>query len=80
MNDVYIYSFIINGLLGLVMYFMKMSNDALKGDVKELQQEIKHVKDTYYKKEDFREFKEELWLRLDEIKMDFKRELERVSK
>ena len=80
MTDVYIYSFIVNGLLGLVMYFMKMSNDNMKADVKELQQEIKHVKDTYYKKEDFREFKEELWLRLDEIKMDFKREVERLQK
>ena len=68
-----ILSFIINGLLGLAMYFMKISNDARNDEVKTLKEDLKLVNDTYFKKEDFREFKEELWVRLDKMEVNFEK-------
>ena len=68
-----ILSFIINGLLGLAMYFMKISNDARNDEVKTLKEDLKLVHDTYFKKEDFREFKEELWVRLDKMEVNFEK-------
>lgn len=62
------------------MFFMKISYDAVKDQLKEHKQDIDKIKDTYIKKEDFREFKEELFVRLDEIKLDVRRDIERLSK
>ncbi len=62
------------------MFFMKIAHDNLKEQIKEHKQDIDKIKDTYIKKEDFREFKEELFVRLDEIKLDVRRDLERISK
>jgi len=58
---------VINGLLALVMYFMKASADGTRIELKELRNSLDTVKDTYYKKEDFREFKDELWRRFDKV-------------
>ena len=62
------------------MFFMKISYDSVKDQLKEHKQDIDKIKDTYIKKEDFREFKEELFVRLDEIKLDVRRDIERLSK
>lgn len=66
--------------MGIIMFFMKISYDAVKDQLKEHKQDIDKIKDTYIKKEDFREFKEELFVRLDEIKLDVRRDIERLSK
>ena len=66
--------------MGIIMFFMKSSYDAVKDQLKEHKQDIDKIKDTYIKKEDFREFKEELFVRLDEIKLDVRRDIERLSK
>lgn len=58
---------VLNGLLGLVMYFLKATSDSTKLELKELRHSLDTVKDTYFKKEDFREFKEELWRRFDKV-------------
>lgn len=73
-------SIVINILMGIIMFFMKISYDAVKDQLKEHKQDIDKIKDTYIKKEDFREFKEELFVRLDEIKLDVRRDIERLSK
>lgn len=62
---------IINLLLGGVIYLMKQSYDDLKATVKEHKADLDKVKDTYFKREDFREFKEELWTRLDKMEVNW---------
>ena len=78
--DTTIVLFVVNGLLAVIMYFMKLAHDGLRENLKDHQMQLEHIKDKYYKKEDFKEFKEELWFRLDEMKLDFKREIERLHK
>lgn len=66
-------SFVLNGLLGLGMYLMKNTNDFRNEEVKDLKEGLKKVQDTYFKKEDFREFKDELWVRLDKMEVNFEK-------
>jgi len=68
-------SFIFNVLLGIIMYFMKQNNDTLRDRIKKVEEDMDRVKDTTVKKEDFREFKEELWLRLDRMELHFEKRL-----
>lgn len=68
---------IINGLMGVVMWFMKTTLSDLKEQIKENTKEISVVKETYNKKSDFAEFKMELWARLDAMKVDFQRALDK---
>lgn len=60
-------SLIFNGLLGIAMYFMRSAHENTKDEIKDLKKSVETVKDTYYKKEDFREFKEELWKKFDRL-------------
>lgn len=80
MTDAYILSFIINGLLAVAMYFMKQAHDTTKEQLKEQRSDITHIKDTYFKKEEFREFKEELWTRFDKMEVAFERRLKESIK
>jgi uncharacterized membrane protein YraQ (UPF0718 family) len=73
-------SFLFNGLIGLVMYFMKAALESIKGDNIKLQAQIEHIKETFYRKEDFRDFKEELFNRLDRMESSFERKIQEVSK
>lgn len=82
-----VFSVIANFTMGIIMFFIKFASDELKDKFRAQQEAIKmqqsaidKIKDEYIKKEDFREFKEELFVRLDEIKIDFKREVERLQK
>jgi len=75
MADSFIISFIINGLLGVAMFFMKLSSDTVKDDIKTIKTDLKEIRDTFYKKEDFKDFKEELWLRLDRMEADFTKQI-----
>ena len=68
-------SFIFNVLLGIIMFFMKQNNDALRDRIKKVEEDVDRIKDTTVKKEDFREFKEELWLRLDRMELHFEKRL-----
>jgi len=64
-----------NTLLGLVMYFMKQTNDAQKERIDKLEVHVQHLSDTAFKKEDFRDFRDQLWTRLDRMETDFKQQL-----
>lgn len=65
-------SYIFNGVLGVLAYFMKQAHAALKEDNKSLWVEVSNIKEKYFKKEDFLEFKQELWKRFDRLEDDLK--------
>jgi len=73
-------SLIVNVLMGIIMFFVKYTADGVNDKLKEHQVAIDKIKDSYIKKEDFREFKEELFVRLDEMKLDFRQEIERLNR
>ena len=75
MTEIYAVSFILNALLGVAMYFMKQANDSMQGRVAKVENDMEKIKDSTVKKEDFREFKEELWLRFDKMEVAFERKL-----
>jgi len=79
MNEL-ILSLIINGLLGVSMYFMKQNNDRNKQQLDEQRSDINHIKENYFKREEFRDFKDELWIRLDKMENTFERRLHEVVK
>jgi hypothetical protein len=73
--DNLIVSFIFNVLLGVVMFFMKQSNDTMKERLQKVETDVERIKDGTVKKEDFREFKEELWVRFDKMEMTIDKKL-----
>ena len=75
-----IFSLVANFLMGMIMFFMKYASDDLRDKLKSHQEAIDKIKDEYIKKEDFREFKEELFVRLDTMKIDLNKEIERLIK
>lgn len=77
MNEL-ILSLIINGLLGVSMYFMKQNGDRNKQQLDEQRVDINHIKENYFKREEFRDFKDELWIRLDKMENTFERRLHEV--
>lgn len=75
-----VFSCILNGLLGVAMYFMKQTNDHTKEQLEQQRLDINRIRDTYFKKEEFRDFKDELWIRLDKMENTFERRLQQVVK
>lgn len=72
--------FIINMLLGGVLWFMRESYKDIKERQQKHEEELNKVKDTYFKKEDFREFKEELWTRLDRMEVNWTHQINELRK
>ena len=62
------------------MYFMKQNNDHNKQQLDEQRSDINHIKENYFKREEFRDFKDELWIRLDKMENTFERRLHEVVK
>lgn len=58
---------LVNVLGGAALWFLKESYTEQKQKIKDIENILDRVRDTYVKKEDIREFKEELWDRLDKI-------------
>lgn len=67
--------FLLNILLGIAGWAMKSQITDLKAEVVKNRVDIDNVKDKYFKKEDFTEFKKELWQRLDRFEQDVKDQL-----
>lgn len=67
--------FVINALFAIAGWSMKSMITDLKAEVVKNRSEIDIVKEKYYKKEDFQEFKKELWQRLDKFEQDVKEQL-----
>jgi hypothetical protein len=66
--------FLFNGVLGIAMWLLKQSYSEVKEQLKNNSTAIDNVKEHYFKKEDFkafkddfREFREELWKRFDKL-------------
>lgn len=78
--DNLIISFIFNVLLGVVMFFMKQTNDTTKERLEKVEKDLERIKDGTVKKEDFREFKEELWLRFDKMEVSFDKRFQQLTK
>ena len=79
MNELII-SLIMNGLMGVAMYFMKQNGDVVKKQLEDQRADINHIKENYFKREEFRDFKDELWVRLDKMEHTFERRLHEVVK
>ena len=60
-------SLLVNLAFGLIMYFMKLDHTNTKENLKRIEGEVKEVRDTALKKDDFKDFREELWKRFDRI-------------
>lgn len=69
--------FVVNVVLGVTMWALKQTFSQIKEQANEHGKAINHIKEHYFKKEDFREFKEELWSRFDKLERKVE---ERVSK
>lgn len=70
--ETWVVSLIANSVLGLIAYTMKSTIGDLKEQIVLNRADIDHVKEKYFKKEDFQEFKRELWQRLDRFEQDVK--------
>lgn len=70
--ETWVVSLIANAVLGLIAYTMKSTIGDLKEQIVLNRADIDHVKEKYFKKEDFQEFKRELWQRLDRFEQDVK--------
>lgn len=66
---------LLNAVLGIGGWIMKMMISDLKDEVKDNRLKIEAVKDQYFKKQDFTEFKQELWDRLDRFEQGVRDQL-----
>lgn len=66
---------VLNAVLGIGVWLMKTTITDLKEQVKENRDVIDRVKDQYFKKDDFTEFKQELWNRLDRFEQGVRDQL-----
>ena len=62
-----------NALLGVAAYVLKTEHASIKADLKQL-------KESKVEKQDFTEFKQELWKRLDRMEDSFKHEIQELRK
>ena len=62
------------------MWLAKTWVDSIQGRLKTLDDEIKYIKEVYFKKEEFREFKADLWLRLDRFEIALEQRLKMLDK
>lgn len=74
-----LFSMGMNCLFGVGMYFMKSNNEAMRERQAKTENSIDHIREHYFKKEDFREFKEELWIRLDRMEHSFDSKLKTLN-
>jgi len=73
-----IVSWIVNGLLGVVMFFMKQASHQQKADIDRIRSDLDKVRESAMTKDSFREFKEELWHRLDKFEARVDQRLEKL--
>jgi hypothetical protein len=73
-------SVVLNAVLGLTTYMMKQAHSDMKKSNEELWDEIDAIKEKYFRKEDFSEFKQELWKRFDRLEDDVKARIEELKK
>jgi O-methyltransferase involved in polyketide biosynthesis len=75
-----IISFILNGILGVVMYFMRNAHDQQKERISKLEEKHDSLAEKALRKEDFQDFRNQLWGRLDKMDADFKQQIMELKK
>jgi hypothetical protein len=77
--DLEFLKWIVVGLLGVATYFLKRTVDQMDNALKDhktahatLSVDVQNIKNEYLHKNDFREFKMELWSRFDDLKKDIR--------
>jgi hypothetical protein len=75
MEAAIIVSFVLNGLMGIAMYFMKLNHENTKERIKTNEDDVRQLRESTLRKEDFKEFKAELRIWLDEMKADVREAL-----
>ena len=78
--DATVVLFAFNVVLSIAAYLLKRAYEDLKSDNKDLWQQITLIKDKYFKKEDFLEFKKELFARLDRMEDDMKQQISEIKR
>lgn len=71
--------FILNGALGVIVFLLKNAFQDMKEHGKETRHALEILKDQAYKKEDFKEFKEELWRRFDKLEIEVNQKIQEVK-
>lgn len=62
--DIQVVQWIVSGICAVAAWAYGRMIVNLQSDLKEVKKELDRTKETYYRREDFREFKEELFERL----------------
>ncbi len=80
MLDNQIVEWVVGGLVALVAWLGKMQINSLQKRINDQESKIEHIKETYFKKEDFKEFKQELWTRMDKMEIAMEAKIDTVIK
>lgn len=67
--------FLVQTLTGFALWSLKTAYQDLKKQNEKLDDELQHVRETYFKKEDWKDFRDELWNRLDKMERVFEEKL-----
>ena len=74
-----IIAWIINGLMGVIMWLGKVQLDTLQKRIDHLEDGDDYIKEYYFKKEDFKEFKQELYMKLDKMETSLENKLDTIK-
>jgi hypothetical protein len=80
MLDNQIIEWVIGGLVALVAWLGKLQMNSLQKRIEDQEAKIEHIKEHYFKKEDFKEFKLELWGRMDRMEAAMEAKIDTVIK
>jgi hypothetical protein len=70
--EVELLRWLVFGVMGMAIWFLKRTLDEYDTSLRQLQKETAEIKREYLHRDDFREFKTELWNMFNEIKHDIK--------
>ncbi len=71
---------LIMGLFSVIAWLGKQKINSMEERIKSLEDEDMYIKDVYFKKEDFKEFKAELWDKLDRMERTMESKLDHTIK
>lgn len=75
-----IIGWIVAALGGVALWLAKTWVDSIQIRLRMLDEEVKYIKEVYFKKEEFREFKADLWQRLDRFENALEQRLKLFDK
>ena len=80
MLDNQLVEWFVGGLIALVAWLGKTQINSLQKRIADQEAKIEQIKETYFKKEDFKEFKQELWTRMDKMEIAMEAKIDTVIK